>query len=80
MSCVSVDIGSVDIYFESITEDIVRDCTEHDLLNSLASAENSFAMATHLGHEKEFCLEAARRLRELADWFENNQPHQIRKD
>lgn len=74
MSSVSLDMGSIDIYFNNLVPEIVSDCTEEDLLRDLADAEEEFGKNCVESKEKEFCSEAAKKLRELADWFKINHP------
>lgn len=71
---VSIDIGTVDVPFRAIAESVITDCDEADLL--VALAEESAALGKHSDDETEkaFALEAAKRLRDLATWFEENQP------
>ncbi len=73
MSSVCIDIGSVDIPFRAIAEQVVSDCEEETFLCDLARASEGIGQSDD-PTEKRFALEAARRLRDLAQWFKENQP------
>lgn len=72
MSAVTIDIGQVDIHFDDIAEQLVSSCEEGDFLSELARQNESFAAESEDGAEKAFSLEFAKRLRELAAWFQEN--------
>lgn len=74
MTVASIDLGHVDIYFDDIAERAVEDCTESDMLVALASENERISRDSGDSEERAFATEAARRLRELAKWFEENQP------
>jgi hypothetical protein len=74
VNCVCIDIGSHDIYFDVIAEQVVNDCEEEAFLCELAEQSLAIAKQSDDPAEKAFATEAARRLRELAEWFKENQP------
>lgn len=71
---VTIDIGTVDVPFRALAESIVRDCDEDDMLRALADENGAIYRDSDDETEKAFALEASKRLRELATWFEENQP------
>lgn len=73
MTCVNIDIGSIDIYFDSICEQVVSDCEEEALLCELARQSEAIAKQSEDATEKAFAADAGRRLRDLAKWFKDNQ-------
>lgn len=74
MSSVTIDMGDVDIYFDTIAEQVVSDCEEWDLLCELARQSERIGDLSEDATEKAFAFEAAARLRDLAKWFKENQP------
>ncbi len=73
MSCVTIDIGDHDIHFDDIAEQVVSDCQEEEFLCELARQNDAIAAQCIDGSEKTFATEAAKRLRDLAQWFRENQ-------
>ncbi len=74
MSSVSIDFGSHDIYFDDIAEQVVADCEEEGLLLALARENANSPGTSSDPTERKFALEAVTRLRDLAQWFKENQP------
>lgn len=73
MSCITFDMEH-EVSFDVIAEQVVADCLEGDLLCELARQNEAFVGQSKDGTEKAFALEFAKRLRELAKWFEDNAP------
>ena len=74
MNCISLDMGSHDIHFRDIAEQVCADCAECDLLEDLARASMTVHRESENEVEKAFALEAAKRLTELSKWFAENAP------
>lgn len=73
-NCITLDLGSHDIYFDDIAEQVVSDCEEDAFLCELARQNEKIAQQSSDDAEKSFAIEAGKRLRELAKWFAENQP------
>lgn len=74
MSCVSLDLGSHDIYFDVIAEQVVSDCEEAEFLCELAR-QNESGCVNSLGTVLALVRDASqRRARTPSQWFKENQP------
>lgn len=62
------------IHYTDVAPEIVENCDESGFLAILADENDIIASNTEDESEKAFAVAAARRLRELAKWFEDNQP------
>jgi hypothetical protein len=76
MNCISVEIGTFDLYFSDLADNVVEQQAEQDLLEALAaelvrSAKASGGADTTDG---KFLTDAADRCAQLAKWFKENQP------
>lgn len=73
MSSVRVTVEDQDVDFDDIAEQVVADCQEEEFLRELARQNEALAAQCVDGAEKTFAVEAAKRLRDLAQWFKENQ-------
>jgi hypothetical protein len=74
VSAITIDVGQVDLYFSDIAEHVSHDSLEDELLHALAEQLEKDAEVTKREGERIYCAEAARRLRELADWMRESAP------
>lgn len=74
MTSISVDVGSVDIYFDDIVTLIIDDCKEDEFLDELARHETDISKKCKDEREIAFFAEAGKRMHELAKWIRENQP------
>lgn len=71
---VAINVGEIEVPFRVLAELIVSACDESDFLEALAEESLAIAKQSEDGPEKAFAVEAAKRLRKLATWFEEHQP------
>ena len=73
MSAICIDVEA-ELHFSNLAEHISHNSLEDELLHALAEQLEADAKATKREGERIYCVEAARRLRELADWMRENAP------
>lgn len=66
--------ANVDISFSDIAEELASNCDEAAFLDELARENASVAKCSGDEAEQAFGIEAAKRLKALAQWFRENQP------
>lgn len=74
MRCINMDMGSVDLYFADIAENLVDNQAEADFLEELASQFAASLKTSTDDDEKKFAIEGAAALRAAAAWFRENSP------
>lgn len=74
MNCINIDVGSFDLYFKDLAQEVVDSSAEDDLLDALADELRRTAAASGSEVEKAFCLEASARCAALAQWCKENAP------